>query len=379
MNAVIKINGWRKVSHSYALVNQFQILHWRKSLDIDIYHEDAPFIFGHWSDSVNPSGFKDIDVNIIDKNDCVPEEFLGQYNIYAPLNFESIKSHPVVTFAVTELGFPDEAFGKQEVESYFEQGGLIHTPSNWSRHRLVAAGIPKEIIHVIPHSADPEYFYKIDNDINIVNRAKLGFNSDDVVLLNVGSHFWNKGMDLLVLGFAAAKKRNKNLKLILKDQRATYLLESEEYVKKLLISSNFLDSEIYDSIIFIRDHLDLVGLNNIYNIADLYVSPYRAEGFNLPALEAQTCGTPVLATMGGATDDFLFGTSNHFLPGRKVENANIKEGMKINSYIEPDLNFLIELLGRVEPKCNNHSVHPPCSWVDSCQAILNLLKKGALS
>jgi hypothetical protein len=96
MKTAIKINGWRKVSHSYALVNQFQILHWRKFLGIDIHHEDAPFIFGHWGDSVNPSGFKDIDVKIIDHNDCVPGEILGQYNIYAPLNFESIKSHPVV-------------------------------------------------------------------------------------------------------------------------------------------------------------------------------------------------------------------------------------------------------------------------------------------
>jgi glycosyltransferase involved in cell wall biosynthesis len=43
---------------------------------------------------------------------------------------------------------------------------------------------------------------------------------------------------------------------------------------------------------------------DLLRAADCYVSPYLAEGFNLPVLEAAACGVPVVCTEGGATDDF---------------------------------------------------------------------------
>jgi glycosyltransferase involved in cell wall biosynthesis len=35
------------------------------------------------------------------------------------------------------------------------------------------------------------------------------------------------------------------------------------------------------------------------------LSPYLAEGFNMPALEAAACGLPLICTAGGPTDDFV--------------------------------------------------------------------------
>ena len=46
-------------------------------------------------------------------------------------------------------------------------------------------------------------------------------------------------------------------------------------------------------------------MNLLYNIADLYISPYRGEGFNMPVLEAMSVGLPVLVSAGGSTDDFV--------------------------------------------------------------------------
>ena len=42
-----------------------------------------------------------------------------------------------------------------------------------------------------------------------------------------------------------------------------------------------------------------------YNRAALFVSPSLYEGFGLPAAEAMACGTPVLATTGGAFPEII--------------------------------------------------------------------------
>ena len=48
----------------------------------------------------------------------------------------------------------------------------------------------------------------------------------------------------------------------------------------------------------------MAAMAQLYQMADAYVSPYAAEGFNLPALEAAACGLPLICTTGGPTDDF---------------------------------------------------------------------------
>ena len=52
----IQIEGWRGISHSYALVNQFQILHWKKSGYARINHVDMPFVMAHWAKGENSAG-----------------------------------------------------------------------------------------------------------------------------------------------------------------------------------------------------------------------------------------------------------------------------------------------------------------------------------
>ena len=81
-----------------------------------------------------------------------------------------------------------------------------------------------------------------------------------------------------------------------------------------------------------------------YQAADAYISPYRAEGFNLPVLEAIACGTPVICTNGGSTDDFLDDRFALFI-------ASQQKSVKINSIsavqLEPSLDHLIQLMLRV--------------------------------
>lgn len=368
----IQVHGWRGVSHSYALVNQFQLVHWHQSANVAIEHIDMPFIMAHWQAGTNAAGFHAADLNLIqDTAQKITPQAL--YRIYAPFELNTPVELPTLTFAVTEFGLSTETYDQKLVNTYAEKGGLIHTPSRWSQQRLVAMGMPEEIIHVIPHAADDRYFFPMMPAVIEENRQLLGYNSDDILLFNVGTHNWNKGLDVLLTGFAKAKQLQPRLKLLLKDQRSTYLINSEQYVKQTLENIGLMQEDILSAIRILPAHLDLSQLNALYNMADAYLTPYRAEGFNLPALEAQACGTPVIATAGGATDDFLSGPNFNPINGRYIENANLKDDLQINAYIEPDLTHLIEILRNLDRKQKPQQLPDLLNWPQVCENICKLL------
>ena len=85
------------------------------------------------------------------------------------------------------------------------------------------------------------------------------------------------------------------------------------------------------------DNLTQSQLNGLYGAADCYASPYRAEGFNLPPLEAAASGTPIVITKGGSTDDYF-----HESFALHIESVLHKVDNKIQ--LEPSLDSLIEQL-----------------------------------
>lgn len=365
----IRVEGWRGISHSYALVNQFQLINWKKNDLASIEHIDMPFVMAHWSAGGNSAGFHQPDLQAIE-NISDTDKAQVVYRIFAPFGLNTPIDLPTVTFAVTELGLNTEDCDPAQIKRYAANGGLIHTPSNWSKARLVANGLPEQIIHVIPHAVDSSYFFQMD-DLSIEqNRATLGLTEDDIVLLNVGTHHWNKGLDVLIKSFALARQQNPHLKLVLKDQRSTYLVNSESYVTQVLSDMGMANQSILDSIKIISGHLTLPQLNSLYNLADAYVTPYRAEGFNLPALEAQACGTPVIATAGGATDDFLKSSLNTPIPGQLFVNAPLKDSLPVNAYIEPRLEDLRQILTSTSRRSSYKAEPTGSDWVNVCRQIL---------
>ena len=81
-------------------------------------------------------------------------------------------------------------------------------------------------------------------------------------------------------------------------------------------------------------------LNELYNISDCYISPYRAEGFNLTPLEAAATGTPIIVTKGGSTDDYF----NYNL-GFQIDSDVINS--ETRTYLDPNLESLIESVSNI--------------------------------
>jgi glycosyltransferase involved in cell wall biosynthesis len=367
----LRIEGWRGISHSYALVNQFQMLAFQKQGMVRLQHVDMPFIMAHWGQGQNSAGFSPADQSLLE-NLSQPVMAQAVYKIYAPLELSTQTSLPTLTFVVTEFGLDTDAHPEGFAKEYAARGGQIHTPSQWSKQRLLANGVPEHIIHVIPHAVDEAYFFPMDAQGIALNRQNMGLDEDDVVLLNVGTHHWNKGLDVLLKSFAAARQKNRRLQLILKDQRSTYLMNSETYVYQILSEAGLNDANLLPAIRLISGHLNLSQLNALYNVADAYVTPYRAEGFNLPALEAQSCGTPVVATRGGATDDFLQGDRYHPVDGTLIENASLKEHLTVNAYIEPDTEQIADVLANLGRKKAMSQPVQRITWTDVCHQLLEV-------
>jgi glycosyltransferase involved in cell wall biosynthesis len=119
-------------------------------------------------------------------------------------------------------------------------------------------------------------------------------------------------------------------------------------------------------------------MNVMYGIADCYVSPYRAEGFNLPVLEAMVCGTPVIVTRGGATEDFIDGELSRSIDAEQFHNAVIQT-KEISGYCEPNLEHLVQLILETSPKDLVRIAPIPASgsalgWNSVVDSLLTLMK-----
>jgi len=309
MKKHLLVEGWRGVSHSISLVNQHQLLELVRRPSMRLSHRDRPFAIASWNRQANACGFTPEDMARIDAipepGDKRPDVVLSLSSPIAPVRQDGVRQ---LTFMVTELGLSDKSFegGLPDRAAYTADGNRIVTPTHWSRNRLVDFGFDATSIDVVSHGVRMATFHPLSREERASNRANLGLRDDEFVFLNLGVATWNKGLDLLLIGFARARQRHGHLRLILKDQRDLYGLSIEPVIKDVVQRHPALFTEgALNAIMLVPGNLNPAELRLLYGVADCYASPYRGEGFNLPVLEAIACGTPVVVTDGGATDDFV--------------------------------------------------------------------------
>ena len=81
----LRLEGWRGVNHSFALVNQHQILHLARLPGLHLSHRDMPWAFEHWNAQRNSAGFSPEEAAVIDglpPPDNTPPDAI--YRICAP-------------------------------------------------------------------------------------------------------------------------------------------------------------------------------------------------------------------------------------------------------------------------------------------------------
>jgi len=335
------IEGWRGINHSYALVNQYQLLELKK-YNFSISHKDVDFYNKNWSYKVNSAGFSKKNQIILDSLKTYDPEIKYDvtYRISYPFNTSSSNSSKLFIFGTSEFQTIEEHFYKAN-SLKINSGINFITPSNWSKRGFLKYGINEEKITVIPHGFNNEIYKPISKNRKTFFRKKLNIKDHEFVILSLGSMTRNKGIDILLKAFFILHHKYPHIKLILKDSSNLYNIKGVDSVRRELVSfKQFVTEDALNSIVFLSNNLDLSELNSLYSCSNCYVSPYRAEGFNIPPLEAAASGTPVIVTKGGATDDYF-----HKSFGLQIE-ASLKSS-KAKTWLEPELESLISNLENI--------------------------------
>lgn len=339
------IQGWTGINHSYAMVNQYQLLALANIPSIKLLYSELPVQDGRWSKENVGSGFNESErLQLASITPYNGQTASGIYRIHTPNSFSQAECK-VITFLVTEFGLDNKSFVKDaNFRSYISAGNIVVTPSNWSRNRIIDFGFDKDSVFIVPHGVDGTKFYPLNKGERQLQRTTLGYDEHDVVFLNVGAPIWNKGMDLMLEAFFRVRKKHKNAKLLIKDQEALYGISVVSMIQNLTAQGKIsLDNDDINSIRIVPKTLSIDQLRQLYGMADYYLSPYRAEGFNLPVIEAIACGTQVIVTDGGSTDDFCDEHTSTKIPSVKLEGQTI-QGHYVGAFLQPDIDALVDIM-----------------------------------
>ena len=159
--------------------------------------------------------------------------------------------------------------------------------SQIAKRELIAdLGIPERKIDVVPHG---NYLEKVPVDLSLADaKAKLGFSKEQRILLFFGQIKDVKGLDILLQGFALARKTDASLHLLVAGR--LWKTDFSRYAK--IIDEFDLQHHCTLHIRYIPDE----EVAYFYKCADLVILPYRRIYQSGVVLEAMSFGRPVLVS-----------------------------------------------------------------------------------
>jgi glycosyltransferase involved in cell wall biosynthesis len=137
---------------------------------------------------------------------------------------------------------------------------------------------------VVPHGVDLNRFNPNISGKNIRDLLNIG---DTTIILYVGRLEAHKGLQWLLKAMKLIKKERKDVKIKIIIVGSGRERNNLEMLAKRL--------KIIDTVIF-AGRVSEEELPNYYAASDIFVIPSLYEGFGLPILEAQACGSPVIGS-----------------------------------------------------------------------------------
>lgn len=202
-----------------------------------------------------------------------------------------------------------------------ERADAVTCPSLYSRDLLVEA-VPRlggKPVAVVPWGVDSERFRPAEDRQAV--RARLGWRTEDIVLLTVRRLVPRMGIGELIHAFGIAAAQQPRLRLVIGG-------DGPLRPKLQEVARAFGDRVEFTGIVPPEE------LPSYLQAADLFVLPSLAlEAFGLVTLEALACGTPVLATRRCASPEILAPLDERLLiPGtdpQAIADAILGSGLQL--------------------------------------------------
>lgn len=279
----IKIIGWSGVIHSYSIIMETYMKYFFEMPNMQLFFKPADYYRKEWVKTRETIFDKLQDTN---EEVDVAIRFVYPYDLSAEPNAK----HTLV-FMTCEY----DILASYEDTQYVRNNVWILTPSDYSKQGLIRSGIDEHQIVVIPHGY--EYIPSKMNKQQLRDKYKIP--QDAFVFYNNSSLTGNKNVPALLRQFYNLCNHKKNVMLYIKGNDKIY--NSSDHFYELL---QRYDSPHISKIVYNGNILTDEEMSELYDCMDCYVSPFLAEGFNLPVLESLCHGVPVICTRGGPPDEF---------------------------------------------------------------------------
>lgn len=176
----------------------------------------------------------------------------------------------------------------------------IWVPSHWQRRIFIRNGLARAKIRVVPLGYDPERF-KLAHKPREAGRPYR--------FLFVGKWETRKGVRELLAAFTGEFRPHERVELVM----AAHNPFRPNFDAARALSEELARLRADGTRVTMVAPMSEAALVELYQSADAFVLPTRAEGWGLPLLEAMACGLPCIVTDYSAPTEFAEADTVYFL------------------------------------------------------------------
>ncbi len=207
---------------------------------------------------------------------------------------------------------------KIAVYTLLHNATMLLANSKYTCHLLIERGFQDEKIRVLNPGVDTDFFSPL-NDESIIRETRSKYGIDRLpLILNVGRLVPKKNQVRIIKAIAKLREQGQSVKCIIAGEgpeQADLKKHIEEFGigKQVLLIGNASREEVRE----LLQAADIVALPSIVNNGDY-------ESFGMVALEASTCGRPVIVGSQGGQGDAVIPDKTGLVVDAEDENSIAK-------------------------------------------------------